>query len=44
MIGLVCYGNTLCHVAFVDSGDVRRMIILRHAVRGDVKKYVEHNQ
>ena len=44
MIGLVPKGNTLCYVAFVDRGDVRRAISLRLAERREVKKYVENIQ
>ena len=44
MIGLVPEGNTLYYVAFVDRGDVRRIISLRHAERREVKKYVENIQ
>ena len=44
MIGLVPEGNTLYYVAFVDRGDVRRIISLRLAERREVKKYVEHIQ
>ena len=44
MIGLVPEGNTLYCVAFVDRGDVRRIISLRLAERREVKKYVEHIQ
>ena len=44
MIGLVPEGNTLYCVAFVDRGDVRRIISLRLAERREVKKYVEQIQ
>jgi uncharacterized DUF497 family protein len=44
MIGLVPEGNTLYCVAFVDRGEVRRIISLRLAERREVKKYVEHIQ
>ena len=44
MIGLVPKGNTLYYVAFVDRGDVRRIISLRLAERREVKKYVENIQ
>jgi uncharacterized protein len=44
MIGLVPEGNTLYYVAFVDRGDVRRIISLRLAERREVKKYVENIQ
>lgn len=42
MIGLVPEGNTLYYVAFVDRGEVRRIISLRFAERREVKKYVEN--
>ena len=44
MIGLAPEGNTLYCVAFVDRGDVRRVISLRLAERREVKKYVENIQ
>ncbi len=44
MIGLVPEGNTLYYVAFVDHGNVRRIISLRLAERREVKKYVENIQ
>ena len=44
MIGLVPEGNTLYYVAFVDRGEVRRIISLRLAERREVKKYVENLQ
>lgn len=44
MIGLVPEGSTLYYVAFVDRGDVRRIISLRRAERREVKKYVENIQ
>ena len=44
MIGLVPEANTLYYVAFVDRGDVRRIISLRLAERREVKKYVENIQ
>lgn len=44
MIGLVPEVNTLYYVAFVDRGDVRRIISLRLAERREVKKYVENIQ
>jgi uncharacterized protein len=43
MIGLVPEGSTLYYVAFVDRGDIRRIISLRLAERREVKKYVENN-
>ena len=42
MIGLVPEGSTLYYVAFVDRGEVRRIISLRHAERKEVKHYVEN--
>ena len=44
MIGLVPEGSTLYYVAFVDRGDVRRIISLRLAERREVKKYAENIQ
>lgn len=42
MIGLVPEGNTLYYVAFVDRGEVRRVISLRFAERKEIKHYVEN--
>jgi uncharacterized protein len=42
MSGLVPRGNRLYFVAFVDRGDVRRIISLRYAERAEVKHYVEN--
>ena len=42
MIGLVPEGNRLYYVAFVDRGEVRRVISLRFAERREVKHYVEN--
>lgn len=42
MIGLVPAGDRLYYVAFVDRGQVRRVISLRHAERREVKHYVEN--
>ena len=42
MIGLVPEGSTLYYVAFVDRGEVRRIISLRRANRREVKHYVEN--
>ena len=42
MIALAPEGDALYYVAFVDRGDVRRQISLRHAERREVKKYVEN--
>lgn len=44
MIGLVPEGDTLYYAAFVDRGDVRRIISLRLAERREVKKYVDSIQ
>jgi uncharacterized protein len=42
MIGLVPEGNTLYYVAFVDRGEIRRIISLRQAERREVKHYAEN--
>ena len=42
MIGLVPEGNRLYYVAFIDRGEVRRVISLRFAERREVKHYVEN--
>jgi uncharacterized protein len=42
MIALAPKTETLYYVAFVDRGDVRRMISLRRANRREVKYYVEN--
>jgi uncharacterized protein len=42
MVGLVPEGNRLYYVAFVDRGEVRRIISLRNAERREVKHYVEN--
>jgi uncharacterized protein len=42
MAGLVPEGNRLYYVAFVDRGEVRRIISLRFAERREVKHYVEN--
>ena len=42
MIGLVPQGDVLYYAAFVDRGDTRRLISLRHATRKEVKHYVEN--
>ena len=42
MIALVPETNTLYYVAFVDRGEVRRIISLRRAERREVKHYVEN--
>lgn len=41
MIGLVPEGDRLYYVAFVDLGEVRRVISLRYAERKEIKHYVE---
>lgn len=41
MIGLVPEGDTLSYVAFVDRGEVRRVIGLRYAERKEIRHYVE---
>jgi len=41
MVGLVPKGERLYYVAFVDRGNVRRVISLRYAERREVKHYVE---
>lgn len=42
MIALAPKTETLYYVAFVDRGDVRRVISLRPANRREVKHYVEN--
>jgi uncharacterized protein len=42
MIALAPEINVLYYVAFVDRGDVRRIISLRPATRREVKYYVEN--
>ena len=42
MIALAPAKNTLYYVAFVDRGEVRRIISLRRAERREVKHYVEN--
>ncbi len=41
MLALAPETNTLYYVAFVDRGEVRRIISLRRAERREVKRYVE---
>jgi uncharacterized protein len=41
MIGLVPEGSRLYYVAFVERGNVRRVISLRRAERKEVKHYVQ---
>ena len=42
MIALAPEASTLYYVAFVDRGEVRRIISLRRATRREVKHYVEN--
>jgi uncharacterized DUF497 family protein len=42
MIRLVPEGNALYYVAFVDRGEVRRVVSLRYAERKEIKHYVEN--
>ena len=42
MIALAPKTEILYYVAFVDRGEVRRVISLRHANRREVKHYVEN--
>ena len=42
MLALAPETNTLYYVAFVDRGEVRRIISLRRAERREVKHYVEN--
>lgn len=42
MIALAPETDTLYYVAFVERGDIRRVISLRHATRREVKHYVEN--
>jgi uncharacterized protein len=42
MIALAPESNVLYYVAFVDRGEVRRIISLRRANRREVKHYVEN--
>ena len=42
MVGLVPESDMLYYVAFVDRGEVRRIISLRFAERREVKHYVEN--
>jgi uncharacterized DUF497 family protein len=41
MVGLAPEGSRLYYVAFVDRGDIRRIISLRYAERREIKHYVE---
>ena len=42
MIALAPKTDTLHYVAFVDRGEICRVISLRHATRREVKHYVEN--
>lgn len=42
MVALAPAAQTLYYVAFVDRGEVRRIISLRRAERREVKHYVEN--
>jgi uncharacterized protein len=42
MIALAPKTDTLYYVAFVDRGEICRVISLRHATRREVKHYVEN--
>ena len=42
MIALAPSGEILYYAAFVDRGDVRRLISLRRATRREVEHYVEN--
>lgn len=42
MIGLVPEANDLYYVAFVDRGEIRRVISLRYAERKEIKHYAEN--
>jgi uncharacterized DUF497 family protein len=44
MIALAPITETLYYVAFVNRGEVRRIISLRRANRREVKHYVEHDE
>lgn len=44
MIALAPEADTLYYVAFVDRGNIRRIISLRRAERREVKHYVENFQ
>jgi uncharacterized protein len=43
MCGLVPRGSALYYIAFVDRGDVRRIISLRKATRKEVRAYVKNS-
>ena len=42
MVGLVPEGNALYYIAFVDRGDIRRVISLRYAERKEIKHYAKN--
>lgn len=42
MIALAPLAETLYYVAFVDRGEVRRIISLRRATRREVERYVQY--
>lgn len=42
MIGLVPEGNALYYVAFVDRGEIRRVISLRYAERKEITHYAKN--
>lgn len=42
MIGLVPKGNALYYVAFVDRGEIRRVISLRYAERKEIIHYAKN--
>lgn len=42
MIALAPETDTLYYVAFIERGDIRRVISLRRATRREVKHYVEN--
>jgi uncharacterized protein len=43
MIGLVPEGNSLYYVAFVDRGEIRRVISLRYAERKEIEHYAKNH-
>ncbi len=42
MIGLVPEGNALYYVAFLDRGEIRRVISLRYAERKEIEHYAKN--
>ena len=42
MIALAPETNSLYYVAFVDQGEIRRIISLRRETRREIKRYVEN--